>query len=266
MKIGKHNIDGKACIMGVLNVTPDSFSDGGSYTSVEKALEQAEKMIAEGAKIIDVGGESTRPGYTFVEATDEINRVVPVIKALKEKFDVLVSIDTYKTETARAALEAGADILNDVWAGLYDGEMLALAAEKNVPIILMHNQKEEKYDNITKEVCDFLAERAQAALDAGIAKENIWIDPGFGFAKNEAQNIELLQGLDAVCQLGYLVLCGISRKRTVDYLLGGGTAALERDMGTAALSAWAIAKGCQIVRVHNVDLNRDIVKVISQLV
>lgn len=266
MKIGKHNIDGKACIMGVLNVTPDSFSDGGSYTSVEKALEQAEKMIAEGAKIIDVGGESTRPGYTFVEAADEINRVVPVIKALKEKFDVLVSIDTYKTETARAALEAGADILNDVWAGLYDGEMLALAAEKNVPIILMHNQKEEKYDNITKEVCDFLAERAQAALDAGIAKENIWIDPGFGFAKNEAQNIELLQGLDAVCHLGYPVLFGISRKRTVDYLLGGGTAALERDMGTAALSAWAIAKGCQIVRVHNVDLNRDIVKVISQLV
>lgn len=266
MKIGKHNIDGKACIMGVLNVTPDSFSDGGSYTSVEKALEQTEKMIAEGAKIIDVGGESTRPGYTFVEAADEINRVVPVIKALKEKFDVLVSIDTYKTETARAALEAGADILNDVWAGLYDGEKLALAAEKNVPIILMHNQKEEKYDNITKEVCDFLAERAQAALDAGIAKENIWIDPGFGFAKNEAQNIELLQGLDAVCQLGYPVLFGISRKRTVDYLLGGGTAALERDMGTAALSAWAIAKGCQIVRVHNVDLNRDIVKVISQLV
>ena len=266
MKIGKYDIDGKACIMGVLNVTPDSFSDGGSYTSVEKALEQADKMITEGAKIIDVGGESTRPGYTFVEAADEINRVVPVIKALKEKFDVLVSIDTYKTETARAALEAGADILNDVWAGLYDGEMLALAAEKNVPIILMHNQKEEKYDNITKEVCDFLAERAQAALDAGIAKENIWIDPGFGFAKNEAQNIELLQGLDAVCQLGYPVLFGISRKRTVDYLLGGGTAALERDMGTAALSAWAIAKGCQIVRVHNVDLNRDIVKVISQLV
>lgn len=266
MKIGKHDIDGKACIMGVLNVTPDSFSDGGSYTSVEKALEQADKMITEGAKIIDVGGESTRPGYTFVEAADEINRVVPVIKALKEKFDVLVSIDTYKTETARAALEAGADILNDVWAGLYDGEMLALAAEKNVPIILMHNQKEEKYDNITKEVCEFLVERAKAALDAGVAKENIWIDPGFGFAKNEAQNIELLQGLDAVCQLGYPVLFGISRKRTVDYLLGGGTAALERDMGTVALSAWAITKGCQIVRVHNVDLNRDIVKVISQLV
>ncbi|WP_027968664.1 dihydropteroate synthase [Streptococcus equinus] len=265
MKIGKHSVDGKACIMGVLNVTPDSFSDGGSYTSVEKALNQAEKMIAQGAKIIDVGGESTRPGYTFVDAEEEIKRVVPVIKALKEKFDVLVSIDTYKTQTARAALEAGADILNDVWAGLYDGEMLALAAEKNVPIILMHNQEEEKYDNITREVCEFLKERADAALAAGVAKDNIWIDPGFGFAKNEAQNIELLKGLDAVCQLGYPVLFGISRKRTVDFLLGGGTKATDRDMGTAALSAWAIAKGCQIVRVHNVEANRDIVNVISQL-
>lgn len=265
MKIGKHSVDGKACIMGVLNVTPDSFSDGGSYTSVEKALKQAEKMIAQGAKIIDVGGESTRPGYTFVDAEEEIKRVVPVIKALKEKFDVLVSIDTYKTQTARAALEAGADILNDVWAGLYDGEMLALAAEKNVPIILMHNQEEEKYDNITREVCEFLKERADAALAAGVAKENIWIDPGFGFAKNEAQNIELLKVLDAVCQLGYPVLFGISRKRTVDFLLGGGTKATDRDMGTAALSAWAISKGCQIVRVHNVEANRDIVNVISQL-
>lgn len=265
MKIGKHSVDGKACIMGVLNVTPDSFSDGGSYTSVEKALNQAEKMIAQGAKIIDVGGESTRPGYTFVDAEEEIKRVVPVIKALKEKFDVLVSIDTYKTQTARAALEAGADILNDVWAGLYDGEMLALAAEKNVPIILMHNQEEEKYDNITREVCEFLKERANEALASGVAKENIWIDPGFGFAKNEEQNIELLKGLDAVCQLGYPVLFGISRKRTVDFLLGGGTKATDRDMGTAALSAWAIAKGCKIVRVHNVEANRDIVNVISQL-
>ena len=149
MKIGKHDISGNACIMGVLNVTPDSFSDGGHYTEIEQALAQVAKMVEEGAKIIDVGGESTRPGYTFVETEEEITRVVPVIKAIKERFDVLVSIDTYKTETARAALEAGADILNDVWAGLYDGQMLALAAEKNVPIILMHNQDEESYQNIT---------------------------------------------------------------------------------------------------------------------
>ena len=158
------------------------------------------------------------------------------------------------------------DILNDVWAGLYDGDMLALAAEKKVPIMLMHNQKEESYQDITQDVCDFLSQRAQAALEAGVPAECIWLDPGFGFAKNEQQNVELLKGLDKVCQLGFPVLFGISRKRTVDYLLGGGTLASERDMGTAALSAWAIAKGCQMVRVHNVDLNRDLVRVISQLV
>lgn len=266
MKIGTHELDAKACIMGVLNVTPDSFSDGGSYITVEKALKQAEQMIAAGAQVIDVGGESTRPGASFVDAEEEIHRVVPVIKALKEGFDVLVSIDTYKTQTARAALEAGADILNDVWAGLYDGDMLALAAEKKVPIMLMHNQKEESYQDITQDVCDFLSQRAQAALEAGVPAECIWLDPGFGFAKNEQQNVELLKGLDKVCQLGFPVLFGISRKRTVDYLLGGETLASERDMGTAALSAWAIAKGCQMVRVHNVDLNRDLVRVISQLV
>lgn len=265
MQIGHHQVAGNACVMGVLNVTPDSFSDGGNYTSVEAALKQAEQMIAEGAKIIDVGGESTRPGFTFVDAEDEIARVVPVIKAIKKNFDILVSIDTYKTETARAALIAGADILNDVWAGLYDGGMLALAAEKNVPIILMHNQDEEVYNDVTQDVCDFLAKRARVALDAGVAKENIWIDPGFGFAKNVEQNVDLLKGLDKVCQLGYPVLFGISRKRVVDYLLGGNTAALDRDMGTAALSAYALSKGCQIVRVHNVEVNRDIVKVISQL-
>lgn len=266
MKIGTHELDAKACIMGVLNVTPDSFSDGGSYITVEKALKQAEQMIAAGAQVIDVGGESTRPGASFVDAEEEIHRVVPVIKALKERFDVLVSIDTYKTQTARAALEAGADILNDVWAGLYDGDMLALTAEKKVPIMLMHNQKEESYQDITQDVCDFLSQRAQAALEAGVPAECIWLDPGFGFAKNEQQNVELLKGLDKVCQLGFPVLFGISRKCTVDYLLGGGTLASERDMGTAALSAWAIAKGCQMVRVHNVDLNRDLVRVISQLV
>ena len=266
MKIGTHELDAKACIMGVLNVTPDSFSDGGSYITVEKALKQAEQMIAAGAQVIDVGGESTRPGASFVDAEEEIHRVVPVIKALKERFDVLVSIDTYKTQTARAALEAGADILNDVWAELYDGDMLALAAENKVPIMLMHNQKEESYQDITQDLCDFLSQRALAALEAGVPAECIWLDPGFGFAKNEQQNVELLKGLDKVCQLGFPVLFGISRKRTVDYLLGGGTLASERDMGTAALSAWAIAKGCQMVRVHNVDLNRDLVRVISQLV
>ena len=186
-------------------------------------MAQVERMIAQGAAIIDVGGESTRPGAEFVTEEEEIARIVPVIQAIKAKYDVLISIDTYKTATARAALEAGADILNDVWAGLYDGQMLALAAEKNVPIILMHNQKEEVYNDVTEDVCTFLSQRAQAALEAGVAKDNIWIDPGFGFAKNVQHNIDLLKGLDKVVALGYPVLFGISRKRVVDYLLGGNT-------------------------------------------
>lgn len=265
MRIGKFEVDGKACIMGILNVTPDSFSDGGNFNSIEAALRQTEWMLGNGAQIIDIGGESTRPNSNFVTAEDEIARIIPVIRAIKERFNCLISIDTYKTETARAALEAGADILNDVWAGLYDGNMFALAAEKNVPIILMHNQDDENYQDITQDVCHFLLERAQVALAAGVSQENIWIDPGFGFSKNVSQNIELLQNLEKVCQLGYPVLFGISRKRVVDYLLGGDTQMLERDDATAALSGWAIQKGCQIVRVHDVAANRDIVKVISQL-
>ncbi|KHD43865.1 dihydropteroate synthase [Streptococcus hongkongensis] len=265
MKIGKYVLEGKAAIMGVLNVTPDSFSDGGSYTTIENALAQTKQMIADGAKIIDIGGESTRPGFQFVTASEEIERVVPVIKAIKEKFDVLVSVDTYKTETARAALDAGADILNDVWAGLYDGQMIDLAVEYQVPIILMHNQDDEVYQDVTKDVCQFLAERANLALEKGLAKENIWIDPGFGFAKDVQQNMELLKGLDQVCQLGFPVLFGISRKRVVDALMGGQTKALERDGATAALSGYAISKGCQIVRVHNVAANKEIVDVLSQL-
>lgn len=264
MFIGKHEIAGKACIMGILNVTPDSFSDGGDFDTIEDALAQVERMIAQGASIIDVGGESTGPGAEFVTEEEEIARIVPIIQAIKAKYDVLISIDTYKTATARVALEAGADILNDVWAGLYDGQMLALAAEKDVPIILMHNQKEEIYNDVTDDVCAFLNQRAQAALEAGVAKENIWIDPGFGFAKNNVQhNIDLLKGLDKVVELGYPVLFGISRKRVVDYLLGGNIPAKDRDQGTAALSGYAVSKGCQIVRVHNVEANRDIVKTIA---
>ncbi|HFU3729978.1 TPA: dihydropteroate synthase [Streptococcus suis] len=253
-------------IMGILNVTPDSFSDGGHYNEVESALVQVEKLLADGATVIDVGGESTRPGANFVSEEEEIARVVPIIRAIKENYDCLVSIDTYKTGTARAALEAGADILNDVWAGLYDGEMLALAAEYQVPIMLMHNQKEESYADVVGEVKSFLAERAQAALDAGIAADKIWLDPGFGFSKNVQHNLDLLQGLEQITGLGYPVLFGISRKRVVDYLLGGNSLPTDRDQATAALSAWAVQKGCKMVRVHNVAANRDIVKVWDQLV
>lgn len=246
MFIGKHEIAGKACIMGILNVTPDSFSDGGDFDTIEDALAQVERMISQGASIIDVGGESTRPGAEFVTEEEEIARIVPIIQAIKEKYDVLISIDTYKTATARAALEAGADILNDVWAGLYDGQMLALSAEKNVPIILMHNQKEEKYNDVTENVCTFLSQRTQAALEAGVAKENIWIDPGFGFAKNVQHNIDLLRGLDKVVGLGYPVLFGISRKRVVDFLLGGNIPAKDRDQGQLLYLLMLLAKDVRL--------------------
>ena len=252
-------------IMGILNVTPDSFSDGGEYVTLSSAMQQVEQLLADGADVIDVGGESTRPGADFVSAEEEIRRVVPIIRAIKERFDCLVSIDTYKTETAEAALKAGADMINDVWAGLYDGGMIDLAAKYQVPIILMHNQKDEVYQDIVAEVTSFLQERANLAKKAGLSQDKIWLDPGFGFAKTAEQNVTLLKGLDQVTGLGYPVLFGISRKRTVDFLLGGNTKPLDRDMGTAALSAYAISKGCRMVRVHNVAVNRDIVKVIGQL-
>lgn len=261
-----HQLADTHSIMGILNVTPDSFSDGGCFDEIQAALEQVEKMLAAGATVIDIGGESTRPGATFVSEEEEIKRVVPIIRAIKERFDCLISIDTYKTATAQAALEAGADILNDVWAGTYDGHMLNLAARYQVPIILMHNQKQEGYEDVVQEVRNFLAERIDAALQAGVHKENIWIDPGFGFSKNAQDNLQLLEGLEQITNLGYPVLFGISRKRVVDHLLGGQTLPLERDKATAALSAWAIMKGCQMVRVHNVEENRDLVRVWSQLV
>lgn len=265
MKIGRHEWPGQAALMGILNVTPDSFSDGGRFVSVEKALAQAGQMLAEGAHVIDIGGESTRPGASFVPEEEEMDRVLPIIKAIKAKYDCLISIDSYKTATVRAAVEAGADIINDVWAGLYDGQMLSLAAEKKCPIILMHNQEEEVYGDVTEEVCDFLLKRVAAAERAGVQPDQIWLDPGFGFAKTAQQNIDLLKGLDKVTALGYPVLFGISRKRVVDHLLGGQTQALDRDQATAALSAYALSKGCRMVRVHNVKANRDHVKVISQL-
>ena len=254
MNIGPYHIDGKAAIMGILNVTPDSFSDGGQYDSVESALKQAEQLIADGAAIIDIGGESTRPGASFVSEEEEIKRVVPAIRAIREAFpDVLLSIDTYKTPVARAALEAGVNQLADT--------VRVTLGPKGRNVVL-----EKSYDDVTQDVCDFLSERVQVAREAGVPEENIWIDPGFGFPKNEAQNIELLKGLERVTSLGYPVLFGISRKRTVNYLLGGNRDMLERDQGTVALTAWALMKGCRIVRVHNVKANKDLVKVIEQLV
>lgn len=237
-------------IMGILNVTPDSFSDGGQYFSVEKALEHGKKMVQDGAKIIDVGGESTRPGYTPISDEEEISRVVPVIKALKKEVNAIISIDTYKSKVAEAAIEAGADIINDIWGAKKDPRIAKVAAEKNVPIILMHNREEKDYKNFFKEFLDDLQESIEIAIEAGVPESNIILDPGIGFVKNYEQTIETMKRLDELVALGYPVLLATSRKRFIGTILD--LPVNERVEGTAATCAYGITKGCHILRVHDV--------------
>ncbi|RNF38353.1 dihydropteroate synthase [Planococcus salinus] len=240
----------KTWVMGILNVTPDSFSDGGRYTTMDRAMEQAKQMAADGADIIDVGGESTRPGYTQVSDQEEIDRVVPIIKALSSELDILISIDTYKSEVARAAVEAGAHIINDIWGAKYDPEIAKVAAEKRVPLILTHNRKDTSYNNFWEEVQRDLKESIQIALDAGVEKKRIWLDPGIGFAKTAAHNIEMMQRLDRLVEMGYPVLLGTSRKSIIGKVLD--VPVTERLEGSLATVCYGVEKGCQIVRVHDV--------------
>ena len=253
-------------VMGVLNVTPDSFSDGGEFFDPDKAVEHGLKMAAEGAAIIDVGGESTRPGSDPVSADEQIQRVVPVIKALCEKTDVPVSIDTYKLEVAQAALEAGAGMINDITA-LSDERMGELAAERQVPIVLMHMQGtpapmqvEPDYDDVVGEVLEFLLGRAKRAGKSGISKDMIFIDPGIGFGKTVEHNLLLLRNIDKFVATGYRVLVGTSRKRFIGKITGKEKPA-ERIFGTAATVTLCAAAGVSIVRVHEAAEMVDVVKV-----
>lgn len=241
----------RTLVMGILNVTPDSFSDGGKYNTVEKAVEHARKMVAEGADIIDVGGESTRPGHTTISAEEELKRILPVIKALAQEIDCPLSVDTYKAVVARAAIEAGAHIINDIWGAKKDPDMAKVAAELKVPIILMHNREKAEYSgSLMKEVCDDLMESVQIAKAAGVTDEQIILDPGIGFGKTYEQNIEVMRNLHHIVALGYPVLLATSRKSMI-----GNTLQLpphERVEGTAATVAYGIAQGCHMVRVHDV--------------
>ncbi|TCI33120.1 dihydropteroate synthase [Exiguobacterium sp. SH4S7] len=242
-------------IMGILNVTPDSFSDGGRYNAVEQALEHAKRLVQDGADAIDVGGESTRPGAQFVTADQEIARVVPVIRRLKEELDVLISIDTYKPIVARAALEAGADIINDVWGSKWDDQSMAeVAKEFNVPIILMHNRDNRNYGHFIEEVVGDIQESIAIARAAGVRDDQIWLDPGIGFAKDYNQNLELMNRLDVITNLGFPVLLGTSRKSFIGQTLDLPTE--ERVEGTVATTCLGIAKGCAWVRVHDVLENK----------
>ena len=246
----------KTLIMGILNVTPDSLSDGGRYNNLDSALEQAKKMVEDGVDIIDIGGESTRPGHTQISVEEEIERVVPVIEMLSKELDVIISIDTYKYQVAEAALKAGAHIINDIWGLQYDnGEMAMLAAEYNVPVIAMHNQNGTEYsEDIILSMRKFFERTYEISDRYGISRDNIILDPGIGFGKGMEENIEVLARLEELRDMGRILL-GTSKKRFIGTILGG-LSTDERVEGTVATTVIGIGKGVDIVRVHNVLENK----------
>jgi len=243
----------RTLVMGILNVTPDSFSDGGRYLAVDAAVEHAVRMVEAGADILDIGGESTRPGHEPVPADEEIRRVIPVIRAVREALPhVPLSIDTYKAETARKALEAGVHIINDIWGLTADPEMARTAAEFGCPVVISHNRRETGgYADIARDVAADLLASVRTALDAGVDPYNIWLDPGIGFAKEYEDNLDMMGRLAELVRLGYPVLLGTSRKRFIRHTLD--LPADDVVEGTAATVALGIAQGCQVVRVHDVD-------------
>jgi dihydropteroate synthase len=252
MKAGKYILDfeKQTYVMGILNMTPDSFSDGGHFNGPESAVRHAVQMVKDGAHIIDIGGESTRPGYTPISVEDEINRVQPIIEEMDRSVDVPISIDTFKARTAEKAVEAGASILNDIWGAKKDPDMAAVAAERGVPIILMHNRKEMNYGDFMRDCLNDLYESITIAKKAGVPDDHIILDPGIGFAKTMEQNMEMMQNLDRVAALGFPVLLGTSRKRIIDYVLN--VPVEERMEGTGATCCFGVQKGCHMVRVHDV--------------
>lgn len=259
-----YNLTERTHVMGILNVTPDSFSDGGNYTTIDKAIEQAVKMEEEGADIIDVGGESTRPGHDAVSADEEIERIVPVIEAIKDEISIPISIDTYKAETARSAIQAGAHIINDIWGAKRDPEIAKVAADLNVPIILMHNRTDMDYTSILDDMKNDLNESIQIAKEAGVSDEQIILDPGIGFAKTADDNLYVMRHLDTFLTLGYPILLGTSRKRFIGDILD--VPAEKRDVGTGATTCLGMARGAaHIVRVHNVKLHKELALVMDAM-
>ncbi|MFC0190400.1 dihydropteroate synthase [Fictibacillus aquaticus] len=240
----------KTYVMGILNTTPDSFSDGGKFNRIEAAVEHAKQMVADGADIIDVGGESTRPGAEKVGLEEELKRVIPVIEALAREVSVPISIDTYKAEVARQAIKAGAHIINDVWGAKADPDMADVAAELDVPIILMHNRDNTDYEDFMQDVIADLQHSIAIAAGAGVKPENIILDPGIGFVKTYEQNLETMRRLNEIVALGYPVLLGTSRKSMIGKTLD--LPVTERMEGTGATVCLGIERGCTIVRVHDV--------------
>ena len=261
MRIGNREFNGRTHIMGILNVTDDSFSDGGKYNNIDAALHRAEAMINEGADVIDVGGESTRPGYTEISEGEEISRVAPVIERIKNNFDIPVSVDTYKSAVCRAAAESGADMINDIWGFKYDKKMAETAAEFHMSACLMHNRRESVYTDFVNDVIADLSESVKIAKAAGITE--IMTDPGVGFGKTYEQNIEIMRHIGELHKIGCPVLLGASKKSVIGITLG--TDINNRAEGTIAASVWAAVHGCLFVRVHDVKENKRAIQMIERI-
>lgn len=260
----------KTLIMGILNVTPDSFSDGGLYLNCESAVKRTLEMVNEGADIIDIGGESTRPGSIPVSSEIELNRIVPVIKEIRKKTDCLLSIDTYKSRIARAAFKAGADMLNDISGLTFDKMMAKTAAKYNVPVIIMHIQGKPldmhanpQYENLMEEVMNYFRERISQAREEGIYEKNIILDPGLGFGKRPEDNFELIRELRQITTLGFPVLLGPSRKSFIGHVLK--TPIKDRIEGTSAMVTAGILNGGNIIRVHDVKVMKRVAVITDRL-
>ena len=255
MRIGSRDFatTGHTYIMGILNVTPDSFSDGGKFNQIDAALKHAEEMIRDGADVIDIGGESTRPGYTKISDEEETGRVVPVIEAVKKEFEIPISVDTYKSGVAEAAAQAGADLINDIWGLKYDARMAEVIAKSGLACCLMHNRDNTEYRNFMEDVKQDLRETIALAKAAGIADDKIILDPGVGFAKSYENNLEVIRRLKEFNELKYPVLLGTSRKSVIGLTID--LPAAERVEGTIVTTVMAVEAGCMFVRVHDVKEN-----------
>lgn len=255
MKIGtkEFEVRGHTYVMGILNVTPDSFSDGGKYDQMDAALFHVEEMIKEGADVVDIGGESTRPGADAVSEDEEISRVVPVIEQIKSRFDIPLSLDTYKSGVAHAGIVAGVDMINDVMGLKYDGNLAKIIADAGIPCCLTHNRKEADYKNFMQDILEDLSESLMIARQAGIANEKIILDPGIGFGKSYENNLEIINRLEMLHSFGYPVLFGASRKSVIGTALD--LPVTERLEGTLVTTMFAAMKGVMFVRVHDVKEN-----------
>lgn len=259
----KFDVNNHTYIMGILNVTPDSFSDGGNYNHIDKALFRVEEMIKEGMDILDIGGESTRPGYKLISEEEEIERVIPVIEKVKKTFDIPVSLDTYKSQVALAGIKAGADMINDIWGLLYDSDMAKVIAEGKTVCCLMHNRKEAVYGNFWEEVKHDFGKILEIATEAGIEENKIILDPGVGFGKSYENNLEVIRRTGELKSLGYPVLLGTSRKSVIGITLD--LPVEERLHGTLATSAYGVMQGCSFLRVHDIKANRELVTMLETI-